>query len=391
MKILYDHQIFETQKVGGISRYCYELLYGLARFNDVVVELSLKHSPNEYLKNSQFSKKIEPDPDNYENFLQGREFIGKWSLFNLRKIFRRLGQAKSGNVERSIAALKKQEFDIFHPTYYDDYFLPYLGGKPFVLTVHDMIHDIYPEHFNLSDQTSIKKRNLALLATKIITVSECTKIDLIQFYGIPPDKVEVIHLACSKYAHESENVVRPAMPARFLLYVGTRSGYKNFYFFLNSIGRVLKADPTLHVVCAGTAFSDNEMAFIMQHEFAARVHSFSVTDAVLWQLYKRALALVFPSLYEGFGLPVLEAFGLDCPAILSNSGSLPEIGGEAAIYFYPKDANSIQAAISKTIYGSEQFRRNLVVRGNLRAQQFSWENTCRQTEKVYRQILEELP
>ena len=388
MKILYDYQAFEMQRIGGISRYFREILGGLSKLNGIEVELAIGYSDNEYLKNSEFSAKVISNPDTYENFCGGREFRGKWTLFNLRnKLFNTI-ESESSNKKLSIKALQAQDFDIFHATYYDDYFLPYLGEKPFVLTIYDMIHEIYPEYFNLADQTAIRKRRLAQEASKIIAISECTKRDLIEFCDISSEKVEVIHLSNSIESRLSLGAHLPSLPNRFLLFVGSRSAYKNFFFFVNSAGSILAADPTLHIVCTGSHFTKHERAFLALHNIEDRVLHFAASDAELELLYRRALAFVFPSLYEGFGLPVLEAFSNGCPAVLSNAGSLPEIGGGGAVYFEPKDVSSLRFALSQVLYGSEESRLDLVGRGTRRLQQFSWGRTCEQTSLVYREILE---
>ena len=362
MKILYDHQVFEVQKIGGISRYFCEIIESLGKTGAVKVDLALKYSENEYLKNSGFSKEIESNPGNYENFLGGREFKGKWSLYELRNKLRSPIDLNAVNKRMSIAALQRQDFDIFHPTYYDDYFLPYIGAKPFVLTVYDMIHEIYPEYFNLADLTSERKRKLAQKATKVIAISERTKKDLVQFCDIPAEKVEVVHLANSMNSHFDAKISLLALPARYVLFVGSRSVYKNFYFFINGIRAILATDPTLHVVCTGSSFNKNERVFFDQHGLTGRIHCYAASDAELEVLYKQAIVFIFPSLYEGFGLPVLEAFGSSCPVVLSNTGSLPEVGGDGAIYFEPKDAHSLQTAISAVLY-SGKTRADLIESG----------------------------
>lgn len=385
MKILYDHQIFQEQKFGGISRYFCEIIERLDKADGMNVDLTVKYSQNEYLKRSGFSAKAEDNPDSYENFFGGDEFKGKWSLYKLRNRLRKPIEPHDVNKRLAIMALQKQDFDIFHPTYYDDYFLPYLGSKPFVLTVYDMIHEIYPEYFNLSDQISKRKCNLAQRASKVIAISNSTKKDLVQFFDIPEKKVEVIHLSNSIDSRLEANTHLTTLPSRFLLFVGSRSAYKNFFFFINSVKSILAADPTLHLVCTGSPFNNNEKAFLEQNGVEVRTHNYSATDAELKLLYQQALVFVFPSLYEGFGLPVLEAFSGGCPTVLSDSGSLPEIGGDGAIYFEPKNSSSLQAAISKALY-SEQFRADLIERGNKRLRLFSWEETCSKTESVYREI-----
>lgn len=387
MKILYDHQIFEAQKIGGISRYFCEIIQRLDATAGVQVALPLRFSQNEYLKNTRFSGNMRTNLDAYEHFMGGREFRGKWGLYVLKSKIKKPVDSAQVNRQLVIDALRKQDFDVFHPTYYDDYFLPYIGNKPFVLTVYDMIHEIYPEYYNLTDRTSERKRRLAHKAHKIIAISECTKKDLVQIFGVPAEKVEVIHLASALDTHHGGPPVLPAtLPARYVLFVGARTVYKNFFFFINSMRTLLDADPALHIVCTGGPFSPSERAFFALHGLAERVHQHRASDAELHLLYQRAEVFVFPSLYEGFGLPVLEAFDSGCPTVLGNAGSLPEIGGDGALYFEPKDARSVHQAMHEALYNPAS-RAELVARGKRRLAQFSWDQTSQETARVYRSLL----
>lgn len=389
MKILYDHQAFEMQKFGGISRYFSELISQLDGSPTATVEVAIQYSHNEYLKNTRFGLKTQENPDSYEKFMEGREFRGKWNLYAVKKKFSKPIIAEAVNKEVAIAALQRQDFDVFHPTYYDDYFLPYIGNKPFVLTVYDMIHEIYPEYFNLTDRTSDRKRRLAQKAHKILAISECTKKDLVQFFGLPAEKIEVVHLASSMrpMATQPLRLSTPSeLPMRYVLFVGSRTVYKNFFFFINSMRALLEADLGLHIVCTGAAFSKNERVFFEIHGLSDRVHYRAANDAELQTLYQQAQVFVFPSLYEGFGLPVLEAFSCDCPVVLGNAGSLPEIGGDGALYFEPKDMQSLQAAMSQALY-DQSLCAELVLRGQRRLALFGWRRTCRGTEAVYRDLM----
>ncbi len=386
MKVLYDHQIFEMQRFGGISRYFCELFNGLEKNNEIEVDLSVTYATNEYLKGTRFSHRPKADPGSYDAFMGGREFRGKWNLYTLRNRFLKTLNAKDANRLASIKALKRQDFDVFHPTYYDDYFLPYIGKKKFVLTVYDMIHELYPEYFNLAELTADRKRRLAEEAHKIIAISECTKRDLIDFYGIDAAKIEVVYLANSLNSQTVSLPVSLKLPVRYVLFVGARAGYKNFYFFVHAMRGLLARDPTLHIVCTGAEFTKNELAFLKIHRLSERVGHRAVSDTALENLYAHALVFVFPSLYEGFGLPILEAFSNHCPVVLGRAGSLPEIGGDGALYFEPKDAKSLQEVMADVLYNPAR-RAELVERGNVRLSLYSWGRTCKETGALYRRLL----
>jgi glycosyltransferase involved in cell wall biosynthesis len=158
--------------------------------------------------------------------------------------------------------------------------------------------------------------------------------------------------------------------------------------FLEAVVPVLQDDAGLHVICAGgKGFSASEQAQLEAQRVSGRfVHLPLVSDDQLAALYGKAGAFVFPSLYEGFGIPVLESFACDCPAILSSTSSLPEVGGEAACYFDPADAESLRTAITRVMYDGS-FRTELVARGRERLKQFSWEHTAEQTRLCYESIL----
>jgi len=183
MRILFDYQTFQLQKFGGISRYYVELINRLSLSHNI--EIGIKYSDNQYLKENIYIS-IKPIFDQRKEFLKGMEFYGKGRLFNFLKGLTpsKYNDCYKLNREYSIELLKKQNFDIFHPTYYDDYFLDFIGKKPFVLTIHDMNYEKFPEFFPIADKTAMIKKKLAQKASHIISVSENTKKDIVSFWGI---------------------------------------------------------------------------------------------------------------------------------------------------------------------------------------------------------------
>lgn len=381
MKILYDHQIFTWQKYGGISRYFTEIISNLPK--DVNTEIAIKYSDNEYLKKSELVNGLESLFQPKDHFFPGIKFPLKRKLF---KYIRKTNPESypdsfTLNKELSIELLKKQDFDIFHPTYYDDYFLEYLGKKPFVLTIHDMIHEIYPELMN-DPNISEKKAILAAKAIHIIAVSDRTKNDIVEILGISPNKISVVYHANSLTKVTSNNEY---IPAKFILFVGERHIYKNFIFFVRSIESILKENSNLFVFCVGRDFSADESQLLfnlgIKHQFISRY----CNDEELASLYKKAIALIFPSYYEGFGIPIIEAFQAGCPVILSNSSCFPEIAQDAALYFNPKNINEIKAAI-EIILSDESLRNKLVEKGYSRVKTFSWEISAKRTADIYKTV-----
>jgi len=370
MKVLYDHQIFEMQRIGGISRYFFELLKFCPES-----ELSLKYSDNMYLKNSCFEKYgILSNDVSYASFLFSLKFKGKGRLYKYyNKILQRDNQSLSVNY------LRKSNFDIFHPTYYDPYFLRYLKNKPFVLTVHDMIHELYPQYFLEEKDTVMKKKMLILAANKINVNSENTKKDLIEFYPEVNKKITVIHHACN--FHQLEEIIPKD---NYILFTGERGRYKNFISFLQAVASLL-IKYNFNLICTGHPFNDEENNLINNLQIKDRISCILASENQLSKLYSKATAFVFPSLYEGFGIPILEAFTSNCPAILSNTSSLPEIGGDAAVYFDPYSVDDMRNQIERVIT-STTLQNELIKKGKKQANKFSWEKCTKETMEVYKQL-----
>lgn len=371
MKVLYDHQIFSTQKYGGISRY-FSMLINQLEQSCIPYEIPEVYTSNYYL--AELAKR-------YPGKIRVKD-VGNSPFSNT---FRRYANYR--NRIESLRSVSRGDFDIFHPTYYDPYFLARLGDKPLVITVHDMIHEIFPEHFPLEDTTIAWKQELLGRASAIIAVSANTKKDLLQFYEVDEKKIRVIYHGNSMTPTHHRQA-DPQLPGKYLLFVGDRSLYKNFYFFAESIAPLVKADSALRLVCIGSKpFSVQENAFFKHIGLNNKVEHRQVNDAALACLYRGACAFVFPSLYEGFGIPVLEAFACDCPVILSNTSSLPEIGKNAAVYFDPKDTTSIRDAVQRIINDKEQ-REKMVSLGRERLLCFSWEKCAQETAEVYRSLVD---
>lgn len=363
MKILIDHQIFCIQQYGGISRYFNVLM----KTNDnLEVENTTVFTNNYYLNLDKLKK--------YISFFFKNNFRGKRHILNyLNKYF-------------SIAKIKKGKFDIFHPTYYDPYFLKYLNDKPFVLTVHDMTHEKLSEFCPKNDKTSSNKKILAHKASKIIAVSNSTKNDLIEIFGIEESKIEVIYHGNSMLLNDSLNS-GINFPSNYLLFVGIRGGYKNFTLFIESISKLLNEDLSLSVVCAGGGkFNKKEKTLFKKLNIQSSVFQYDLNDNLLAQLYTKAIAFVFPSLYEGFGIPILESFACNCPLICSNTSSLPEIASDGAEYFDPYSKESIYQVVKKVIE-NKNIRNSIIKKGKERLKYFSWAKTALETKKIYEDIL----
>jgi glycosyltransferase involved in cell wall biosynthesis len=369
MKVLFDDQIFTLQEYGGISRYFYELIKRGVKENDLEVNVSLKLSNNAYLNKNTYP--------GLHSFYPHKNIKGKFHFI------------KWVNQTVSNRAVKRGKYDVFHPTYYDTAFLKHLpAGKPFTVTFLDMIHEklSHKDEQLAIDKTIYNNKKLLLeRASKVIAISESTKNDIIEIFGVEKDRIEVIYLGSSFSAGVATD--KRIIDAPYVLFVGNRAGYKNFQFFLKAVVPVLTDNKELKVVCAGgRSFNADEMALIEELKLSDRVIYKDIEDKTLANFYKYAEAFVFPSLYEGFGIPILEAFACGCPCLLSNTSSLPEVGGDAALYFDPLDADSLRTSLS-AVLNSKEVRDNLVEKGFKRQQLFSWDKTYTQTIEFYKSLL----
>lgn len=388
MRVFYDHQVFDSQRIGGISRYFAELMSGADVFFDTV--LGVKSTENQYLLESALLRErfalsaYTPLFPSLPNSIPG--------LVSLRREWTRC-QSRAGklkNKQYSHALLQQSNFDIYHPTYYDAVdFLPHLHGKPMVLTVYDMIHELFPEMMYKSDATASHKCLMVQHAKRIIAISKSTKRDLMRILQVPESRIDVIYLGSSmKRCEHLENA--PKLPSRYILFTGARGGYKNFFHLLSAIADILREESDLFLVCTGAAFSESERAQLQSLGIHQKVVHLFADEAVLSYLYSHATLFVFPSQYEGFGIPILEAFRCGCPAVLSQTSSLPEVGGDAAVYIDPHNAESMRQVIRQTLHDSEQ-RRHLAALGSQRATLFTWKKAVAATAETYRRALALVP
>ena len=364
MNIIYDFQAFSFQEYGGISNYFYQLLSNISKIEENNVDIIIRYSNNNYLEELGY-------PDIVKIF-PGSRFKGR------NEIIKRLNQRY---FRKSIK--KNKKIYLFHPTYYDPYFLKIIPDIPFVLTIHDMTHELYPGSFSRFDYTIRNKKILAGKAERIIAMSESTKRDIIRILKIPETKIDVIYHACSI---SKSNQKKPSanVPEKYLLYVGKRNTYKNFPFFLKAVSTIKEK---INIVCAGGGkFNSSELNLIKDLELSDRAIQINVSDEELSYLYSNATAFIFPSLYEGFGIPILEAFSCGCLAVLSERSSFPEIAEDAALFFNPESTESFKNVIEELL-NNRQLSDSLINLGYYRLQNFSWEKTAEKTIEVYHKVL----
>jgi glycosyltransferase involved in cell wall biosynthesis len=249
-----------------------------------------------------------------------------------------------------------------------------------------MIHERFEEVQKADRKTSERKRLLVGRASRIIAISGNTRDDLVKYFRIDPVKIDVIHIGTSALPDTTERS-NTLLPPQYILFVGARTNYKNFQRFLRAVAPILHEDEHLIIVCAGGGkFTVDENRLFGQLRLAGRILQYSAPDPMLWSLYKSARVFVFPSLYEGFGIPVIEAFACGCPIAVSNTSSLPEIARDAACYFDPLDESSIRSAVVQVIR-DEGLRARLVQKGLERVRDYSWNKIALETKKTYESVV----
>jgi glycosyltransferase involved in cell wall biosynthesis len=235
------------------------------------------------------------------------------------------------------------------------------------------------------------KYQAVMRADHIVCISESTRSDLLNIFDVDPRKTSVVHLGCElpQKNPQKDDVTQCSLPqSPYLLYVGQREGYKNFAALIQALGRSASLKNKIHLVAfGGGPFSEEEQSLLRQSDIGVSfVSQMEGDDALLAQAYQGATALVYPSVYEGFGLPPIEAMAYGCPVISSNTSSMPEVIGSAAESFDPLQIDEISAAIERVVY-SDTRRSELIRLGVLRAKLFSWQECASKTATIYRDLL----
>ena len=358
MKVFFDYSIFTLQRFGGVSNYIVSLVENFSdQIEPSIVALFYK---NYYLKNSSFGDK----------------------LFFYKRIGPLIKYVNKANNIYFNYKLRKKNPDIIHLTYFNEKNF-YASKAKVVVTEYDLIKEkFYSEKYK--DQIEYK-RKLFQKVDQIICISNNTKKDLQNEYSIDASKISVIHLAVNKnknFREKSLNI-RP-----FILYVGLRERYKNFINVIKAYARSNKLKLDFDFVCFGGGNFSKTEEDLFRSLFLDRskIHYFEGDQLDLNYFYHKARIFIFPSLYEGFGIPLLEAMNMECPVICSESSCFPEIVNNAAILFDPTDIESLEFKMEKLIY-DDQFLLNLKKKGNDNLNNYSWKKCADETEKLYKKIM----
>ena len=359
MKILFDYKIFYQQRYGGISNYFYNIAKELIKLDQDILFSTPIHK-NEYI--SKLSKE----------FTSGVKLKFIPHTFNV--FFEHL------NHYFTQKKINKFHPDIIHESYYSS---RNFINKKNICTVYDMINEKFPKYFSNSKEISNMKKKTLDRAEHILCISENTKNDLINYFNVDKNKITVTLLATNyKETNNLEKIFKDK-----LLFVGSRRGYKNFEGLVKaySLSNLLK-DNFQIIAYGGEKFSLYDKKILEKNGLTNKNVKFvNDKDCTAYDLYSNVAAFVFPSFYEGFGLPVLEAMKCGCPIILSNGGSLKEVGGEDLEYFDPKNIDNMKDQIEKMLI-SESLQKKTIEYGYLRSKRFSWETCAKKTLEVYKKI-----
>jgi glycosyltransferase involved in cell wall biosynthesis len=298
--------------------------------------------------------------------------------------------------------LWRMKADVFHAPHY---VLPPLAPGKSVVTIHDCIHLRFPQYLPnriAHEYAKVFLTNAARKAVKVLTVSDASKRDIIHFLGTPAEKIEVVYNGFDERltTPSTEDVARVRerfqLHSPFILYAGNIKPHKNVDRLIDAFA-ALKArgaansspeifDVKLLIIGDDVSKYSNLRRLVHRHQLHQYVRFLGfVPDDTLAVLYRLACVFVFPSLYEGFGLPPLEAMASGTPVITSNVSSLPEVVGDAALMIDPQDADGLAMAMERVLT-TPTLRDDLIRRGHERVKAFSWERSVARIHDIYNEV-----
>ena len=371
LNIVVDGIIYQLQSHGGISRLFSEILPRMCQIDETLNITLLMTGQSQQTLPRHPHIHIRSTP-RIERFLQPYS-VWRYLTRGPKEWWLRLSIGRTGG-------------KIWHSTYYTT---PKIWRGATVVTVADMIYELFPDLFNTIGAKLFRaqKRRCVLVADAVICISETTRRDLLHFYGIDSDKVWVVPLGYSNTFKRLPSLAERAespVSGPFLLYVGSRSHYKNFKQLIQAFS-LWQHQREVNLVVVGRKWSPDEMESLTGLGIYDRVRLLNkVDDEALCYLYNTAAAFVCPSLYEGFGIPLLEAMACGCPVVASRIPSTIEVAGDCPVYFDPGETEDLVLALDKVLLEGRDSQRSLV--GLERVKDFSWERAAEQTLKVYRSL-----
>jgi glycosyltransferase involved in cell wall biosynthesis len=364
-----DGVIYQLETMGGVSRHFNEILPRICDLDsDLQVHL-FTDGP------------LQQQPPKHERIqlLQTHNTSLVRSRSTLRRMF--LPVARMGT--RMLEGIKGSgRGEIWHSTYYT---LPKNWQGKQVTTLHDAVHELYPDLYDtpLDDHLRLQKRQSIESADAVICVSETTRQEASGYYGVEPERLAVIHNACSPVFRRLESNIREGLEP-LILYLGSRSPIKNFDRLLEAYASwPLRGEAAL--VVAGRQWTKQERDRLKRLKLQKRVRlEEDVDDENLCRLYNQAAVFVYTSLYEGFGIPLLEAMACGCPVAASRIPSTLEVAGDIPYYFETHEPDDLLACLEKAL--NEGREKDRIEQGIARAAVFTWDNTAQKTLDVYRSL-----
>jgi glycosyltransferase involved in cell wall biosynthesis len=289
--------------------------------------------------------------------------------------------------------LQENEINIYHVP--KNTGVPFFSPKPVVVTIHDVIPHVFPQkylnnileriYYEVAIRISIKR------SEKIITISEFSKQELIKYYGVNPEKITITLLAYNRAFRKIHDtaLLKPVrekynLHEKYLLAIGGSEYRKNMQRLINVYQKHFSGAYKLVVIggkwrdvdLPGKYASDKNIRFLT-----------NIPEEDLIAIYNMAEVFVFPSFYEGFGIPVLEGMACGVPVVTSNVSSMPEVGGDAAIYFDPYNEEDMAEKISRVL-DDETLRKTMIAKGLEKVKEYSWKKCAEETLQVYKEVLE---
>lgn len=365
MNIYFDGILYSWIKNGGVVRYFDEIISRIGQTHDATI---LLHTPHFPMALPAAARTLAP--------------------LRFRRMFPMLPHTIERRLMRPLNRFALEQFfstvtdGVFHSTYYTTYANIQI---PQVVTVHDMTYEKFPQFFNSAGAKRFmqQKKESILAADRIVCVSETTKRDVLEYYGLSEKNMRVIHQGVSSAFHSMpENVVQNTLETQcnlnspYILFVGKRDGYKNFSILLNAFAQwKLRREYTL--VVTGDSWSAAEAAQIEALQLKESIlNTGRVSDFTLNALYNGACAFVYPSLYEGFGLPLLEARACGTPVIAADIPVFREIADDHTLFFDPNDSRALADMLTNGVMMPRYV-------DNAAALTYNWETTARETEQIY--------
>jgi glycosyltransferase involved in cell wall biosynthesis len=357
-----DHQVFATQQYGGVSRYFIELARTLKRRSDVRPEILGFGYCNAFISKG--------DPLHKASF----GWVGPSRGVRFRpKLLKPLvwGAVRAGQPH------------VLHETGYSDGLVELPSTVARVTTLHDMIVELFPDYFDHASQRMESKLAALRRSDAIICISQSTETDLLERYPEFYGRTKVVHHGVLQQPTEG---ARPeCLPSNYLLYVGTRQTYKNFANLVRALGSASGLPTDLKLVCfGGGAFATDDLRVLAESGWSRdRVVQLAGDDALLALAYRHARLFVFPSLYEGFGMPLTEAMVQGCPIACARASCFPEVCGDSAAYFDGQNVEDIRACL-EDLFARPHRLTELSCAGRARVGLFTWERCAEQTVEAYR-------